>query len=1083
MTRSTKSITAVHFTFVFCAILAVADISRVAFASPPGAQSDAKQDNKQKTRPSGPKYSFGTDKLTKDQLEYTRNYLRQEIEKFDQFDWNTENFYAYLTQLDRLSETADFAEGIGDFRTAIDLRTRKVQALKKREFMEPELATATQELQESTDFERLDPSKRSQVELAKRLYRYADFLRATAQFPKGEESAARATRVLTEVVGNKLATLRCRFLQSQCQMLQRGKTDAAIEGYQSVMDERAKILGDIHPDVLENLSWMAMALLIPNSEQEKAFELADLSYRQLKQQFGEDDFRTAMPTEMKGQALIRLGGRYEAKVEFEKSLAALTTIKLDQSPRAIDCISMLGNVSLTIGDTKKAFLYCNKAIDVINSNPGLEMRYRVQVLTNLGRAYSSVNQHDKAIDELREAAQFAEKIYVSMPGVIARTKRELGLGLAKAGRLDEAYKTINEAFKLFESTKPKQNDEFSTYYNQLGTVLQRMGRLDAAIKMFESAVENTKTLENQERLPDDLMFLARAYNEKRSPEKAIKFSRDAYKLLHQSNTRTRMFNSGPEALASSQSIRNCMSDLLCLLPPEQTLESYRYVWKTKGVVNDSFSALVRQLRKLELQNPNNKWVQKFKLLQDQSAKLWRISEQEKPLAIERVERMETVLRSELHKQLDADQDPSEEIDPTKLAKLLPEDSAIVDFVRYRRIQSWKDGAADYEKHYAAFVLTAEKSKLDVKRIELGRAQEIDGAIRDWKARLTLSESDLVQRGSRPARKKSARSDAADVFLADKIWTQISKVLNNRRTIIVCPDGAIGSIPWALIPTASDKNKRLIEDGYQFVLCPRGKTVYQILTDSRVSTDTPGALIIADIDYGTPRPDHTSWGGLEGTKKDADSVSLLAGEQGFKVEEFRGRAATESQVKSLLPKSHHVLISTHSFSDRIGRNSETDDQSTVDLTGLEYSDRHPYSSVGIVLSGANQADDSNGADDNVLLAGEIIFLDLTQVDMAVLAACSTGQGRVLEGEGTFSLQKACHQAGVNSTLATLWPVDDQMSSEFVATYHEFLWQNNLSKTEALRQTQLQMIQQNIDVKFWGSWVLSGDWRKQNLTQKR
>jgi len=69
-------------------------------------------------------------------------------------------------------------------------------------------------------------------------------------------------------------------------------------------------------------------------------------------------------------------------------------------------------------------------------------------------------------------------------------------------------------------------------------------------------------------------------------------------------------------------------------------------------------------------------------------------------------------------------------------------------------------------------------------------------------------------------------------------------------------------------------------------------------------------------------------------------------------------------------------------------------------------------------------------DNVLFAGEIAELDLRATQLVTLAACDTGLGVTLAGEGVLGLQRGFQLAGAQHILMTLWAVGDQSLPEFL-----------------------------------------------------
>lgn len=82
-----------------------------------------------------------------------------------------------------------------------------------------------------------------------------------------------------------------------------------------------------------------------------------------------------------------------------------------------------------------------------------------------------------------------------------------------------------------------------------------------------------------------------------------------------------------------------------------------------------------------------------------------------------------------------------------------------------------------------------------------------------------------------------------------------------------------------------------------------------------------------------------------------------------------------------------------------------------------------------------------------------------------------------GEGVFGLQRALHEAGCRTTIASLWKVDDDATRFLMTEFYTNLWQKKLPKLEALRQAQLATRKQPkwSDPYYWAAFTLSGDWR--------
>ena len=105
---------------------------------------------------------------------------------------------------------------------------------------------------------------------------------------------------------------------------------------------------------------------------------------------------------------------------------------------------------------------------------------------------------------------------------------------------------------------------------------------------------------------------------------------------------------------------------------------------------------------------------------------------------------------------------------------------------------------------------------------------------------------------------------------------------------------------------------------------------------------------------------------------------------------------------------------------------------------------------------------NEADSFVLLGSErkLTLADiqdgdypLTEVDLLTLSACETAYGgRDAHGREIESFGVLAQQQGAKAVLATLWPVADSSTAEFMAAFYRRR-QQGMSKAEALRRTQV------------------------------
>jgi CHAT domain-containing protein len=96
-----------------------------------------------------------------------------------------------------------------------------------------------------------------------------------------------------------------------------------------------------------------------------------------------------------------------------------------------------------------------------------------------------------------------------------------------------------------------------------------------------------------------------------------------------------------------------------------------------------------------------------------------------------------------------------------------------------------------------------------------------------------------------------------------------------------------------------------------------------------------------------------------------------------------------------------------------------------------------------------------------------------IELLVLSACDTATG---DERAVLGLAGLAVKSGARSTVATLWPVKDKAAEMLMTRFYEQLRQPKITKAEALRQAQINLIRQTDfrDPFFWSAFVLVGNW---------
>jgi CHAT domain-containing protein len=96
-----------------------------------------------------------------------------------------------------------------------------------------------------------------------------------------------------------------------------------------------------------------------------------------------------------------------------------------------------------------------------------------------------------------------------------------------------------------------------------------------------------------------------------------------------------------------------------------------------------------------------------------------------------------------------------------------------------------------------------------------------------------------------------------------------------------------------------------------------------------------------------------------------------------------------------------------------------------------------------------------------------------IELLVLSACQTAAG---DKRATLGLAGISVRAGVRSTLASLWNLDDESSALLISQFYQELVGKKVTKAEALGKAQLNLLQnpRYQHPRYWAPYVLLGNW---------
>jgi len=268
---------------------------------------------------------------------------------------------------------------------------------------------------------------------------------------------------------------------------------------------------------------------------------------------------------------------------------------------------------------------------------------------------------------------------------------------------------------------------------------------------------------------------------------------------------------------------------------------------------------------------------------------------------------------------------------------------------------------------------------------------------------------------------------------------------SSKSLIIVADGDLHLLPFSAL--IDESGKYLIETR-AVSMAPSG-TVLHLLRD-RVETAATNSRPYLGVAPWTDPPARPwilktvsrggTGDGLTPLPRSQDEVESIAAMMPKPATVLIGPEATKKRFESLPLSDYRVVhLAIHGFADPL------------------YPDRS-----ALVFKPAN-------GDDGHLAARDIRHLRL-KADLVTLSACDTAVGPI-GAAGLESIHTAFIEAGANSVVSTLWDLEDRSSDEFMKDFYTHL--GHESKTEALRDAELDMARSGSAPYYWASYELVGD----------
>jgi len=291
-------------------------------------------------------------------------------------------------------------------------------------------------------------------------------------------------------------------------------------------------------------------------------------------------------------------------------------------------------------------------------------------------------------------------------------------------------------------------------------------------------------------------------------------------------------------------------------------------------------------------------------------------------------------------------------------------------------------------------------------------------------------------------------------LGEYLLYPLREIIKGKRQLIIVPDGVLFKVPFEAL---TYENKSVISQcsvSYKYKL----KTANKKYSNQQANYSLLAVSPFIDEEdkfdenikqrlrtyYKNTEHKNLKLPALYSSKSEVLDIGKMFKKEGYDVDVRIGSKAVKKELESSLKTSSVLHFATHGIS--------TND---VYTSGLFF-----YDSEKRVTSSSS------------LMLYEL-YTKSFNADLVVLSACSTGKGKILEGEGVMALPRGFIYAGVPNVIASLWKVHDERTKDLMVAFYKHLLEDKVGYAEALRLAKLDCIEKGFLPLDWAGFILIGE----------
>jgi CHAT domain-containing protein len=805
---------------------------------------------------------------------------------------------------------------------------------------------------------------------------------------------------------------------------------AALPLYKRALKIREKSLGPEHPETAWSLFHLARCYILLGNPV-KGQPLAQRALRIREQVLGPEHPDTAASLRLLGYLYTEMGNHHQALRLLQRSLQIEEKVLGAEDVATAYTLAHLGRLYGQMGDPQKGVPLARRGAEILEKVLGLDNTGTAVTLKNLGNLYLALKDYSQAEACFRRARY---------------TQGEQGLIeiYLATGRYDTALETLEKIAPPITYPRPQY---WAQFYTQKGLTLMGLGRREEAAAAFLESIN----------LIEDLR--ARSAGE-----------------------RTGFFEIGMIG-AYFRAYRGMVALLAEMAQKGDPLPTILTAFgKTPGEAAFYFAEAIKARSLLEAMAAGAGRSAASALPADLAAQEKRLRGQRADLESQ----WEEVIVPHPGRERDLEtfrlkKDSLRKAEQQFLAKLrrrIPRYAALHYPQPFKTAElPLKSGEVLLE-----YVLGEQESylfkvepggKTSVHRLGLGQEvlEKRLGALLAPFRQATLRREDL----------QDFSLDEATALYKELLEPSLAGVASGTRLIIV-PDGVLGAFPFEalVLEKGPDWNKSVLVGDRWPMTYSQSAAILALNRHLQPSRAAQPLFALGDCIYEKNSPRYQAYKsgqGQPGLLKHAGpekALTMAATGQGWGRLEFPPLPETRQTVQDLAalfgvkPVAPQVLLDVLATESRVRQGG---------LEKYRYLFFGTHGFLADKLAGVQEPVlvltqvENNPSDDGFLTFSEVLTIKL-DAELVTLAACMTGVGQVMQGEGVLNFARAFQQAGARSVMVALWNIPVDESLKFYSTFYKALKEGK-TKLQALQTARQAVRAKEPHPYFWSGLILHGE----------